>query len=61
MAEQKQMPKWILGVWIFLAVWGLVYVFTEEGWRRWLGVGMFVSGVGAAIEHFRKLKKGSST
>ena len=61
MAEKKQFPKWFLAVWILLAVWGLVYILTEEGWRRWLGVVMLVSSIGAAVSSILQRKKDSST
>ena len=45
MAEQKQTPKWVMGMYIFLPLIALDYVLFDDGWRQWFGAFMLILSV----------------
>jgi uncharacterized membrane protein len=61
MAEQKQTPKWVMGMYIFLPLIALDYVLFDDGWRQWFGAFMLILSVVFWIQVFSKRQKDSST
>ncbi len=59
MAEKKQTPKWVMGMYFILPLAGLLYVF-EDGWRQWFGAFVLVLSVVWWTKFFWERKKDSS-